>query len=474
MRQKTKFPSSPVMIVDDEKHILIAFETELRGAGITNTITVNDSRQVMALVSEHEVSIVMLDLSMPYLNGNELLEHLVQDFPEVPVIVVTGTDEVDTAVRCMKTGAFDNLVKPVEEGLLPATIRRAIRFRELNTEVRGLQNRLFDHKIEHPEVFRAIVTDCDKMRIIFQYAELVAKTSNPILITGETGVGKELISRPIHKLSDRLGDFISINVAGLDDNVFSDTLFGHRKGAFTGADEGRKGIIEQAAGGTLVLDEIGDLSPGSQVKLLRLLQEGEYLPLGEDKTKHSDVRIIAVTNHDLQEKQNRGQFRKDLYYRLQTHHIHVPPLRERMADLPSLVDHFLQKASRKLDIKTPVIPKELFDILGAYDFPGNIRELEAMISDAVSVHRGGILSTTSFRAYIGKSIRIPQGTMVTQNNDSANPFSVWDKLPTLKEADRLIMVEALHRTNNNMSVAAQILGISRQALGKRMQRRRDQ
>jgi DNA-binding NtrC family response regulator len=231
-------------------------------------------------------------------------------------------------------------------------------------------------------------------------------------------------------------------------------------------------MIEQASGGTLVLDEIGDLRPSSQVKLLRLLQEGEYLPLGEDKPKFSDARIIAMTNHDLQAQQNQGQFRKDLFYRLQTHHIRIPPLRERMSDLPLLVDHFLHKASQKLRIKTPTAPKELFDVLGAYDFPGNIRELEAMISDAVSVHPGGVLSTRSFRAYIGKSIPLPESAPVTKPIATDNPFSDWDKLPTLKDADRLVMEEAMRRSNNNLSVASHLLGISRQALGKRLQRQK--
>jgi len=464
------YPELPVMLVDDEEHILMAFETELKGAGITNTLSCNDSREVISRISQQEIKVMLLDLSMPYVSGEELLESMAQEFPDVPVIVVTGVDEVETAVRCMKAGAVDYLVKPVEEGLLAACVKRAVRFRELNDEVQSLKQRLLSHEPEHPEAFSSIITQSHSMGAVFKYIEAVARTSSPILITGETGVGKELIARAIHGLSGRSGEPVAVNVSGLDDNVFSDTLFGHKKGAFTGADRTRKGIIEQASGGSLFLDEIGDLSPASQVKLLRLLQEGEYLPLGSDLPSHTDARIIAATNHDLKKAQEQGRFRKDLYYRLKTHHIHIPPLRERIGDLPLLTDHFLEKASQQLGKERPSTPKELFDVLGAYAFPGNVRELEAMVFDAVSVHRSGILSTMPFRTHIGEPSSVFENPTNEKHGLTENPFSDWMNLPTLKDADRLIMEEALKRANRNLSVAAQLLGISKQALGKRLKR----
>ena len=460
------------MLVDDETSILLTFETELRSAGITNTMTCSDSREVIALVSRQAISALLLDLSMPYKNGEEILETMAEAFPEVPVIVVTGNDDVETAVRCMKSGALDYLVKPVEKGLLPACVKRAIRFRDLNDEIQDLRQRLLKGTLDQPQAFAEIVTRDENMLSLFKYMEAVAKTAHPILITGETGVGKELIARAIHDLSERSGTLVTVNVAGLDDHVFADTLFGHLKGAFTGADTPRKGVIHEAAGGTLFLDEIGDLALPSQVKLLRLIQEGEYLQLGSDRPLRTDTRIITATNQDLNKSREKDAFRNDLYYRLKTHHIHVPPLRERTTDIPLLVDHFLTNAANELSIKPPTVPKELFDVLAAYSFPGNVRELEAMVDDAVSIHHGGILSTQSFRTQIGQQGRPFESSHAANDPRTDNPFDSWIDLPTLKGADTLLMAAALSRANNNLSVAARILGISKQALGKRLKRSR--
>ena len=210
-----------------------------------------------------------------------------------------------------------------------------------------LKTRVLQGKVDQPEAFSEIITVSSRMDSIFQYIEAVAASPRPVLITGETGVGKELIARVVHKLSNRPGAFTPVNVAGLDDNVFTDTLFGHRKGAFTDAREARGGLLEQASGGTLFLDEIGDLSPASQVKLLRLLQEGEYLPLGSDVAKRSDARIVVATNQDLENLLSAKKFRKDLYYRLCDHHIRIPPLRDRLEDLPVLVEHFLIRLRKR-------------------------------------------------------------------------------------------------------------------------------
>ena len=212
-----------------------------------------------------------------------------------------------------------------------------------------------------------------------------------------------MIAKAVHLLSNRKGEFVPVNVAGLDENVFTDTLFGHKKGAFTGADRARIGLVEQASGGTLFLDEIGDLSADLQVKLLRLLQEGEYFPLGSDVTKRSDARVVVATNQELQTLQESGKFRKDLYYRLCAHHVHIPPLRERREDLPLLAEHFLEKSSEALGKKKPTPPKELFILLSSYHFPGNIRELKSMIWDAVSYHKIGKLSLDAFKTHIRKT-----------------------------------------------------------------------
>lgn len=255
-------------------------------------------------------------------------------------------------------------------------------------------------------------------------------------------------------------------MAGLDDTVFSDTLFGHVRGAFTGAEQARRGMVEEAGDGTLFLDEIGDLSIASQVKLLRLLQEGEYFPLGSDLPKRLKARIIVATHQDLVEKERGGIFRRDLYYRLRTHQVHLPSLRERRGDIPLLLDHFLEEASRTLGKKKPTPPKGLAQYLGTYCFPGNVRELKALVYDAVSVHRDRMLSMDTFI----KAIESLQYQCVAKGADTArqNPFSGFEELPTFSDAAAFLVLEAMDRAGNNQTLAARLLGISQPALSKRL------
>jgi DNA-binding NtrC family response regulator len=321
--------------------------------------------------------------------------------------------------------------------------------------------------------FENIITADQEMLAIFQYVTSIAKTSEPVLITGETGVGKELIAKAIHQQSDLKGRLVPVNTAGLDDTMFSDTLFGHRKGAYTGADKSRSGLIERAEGGTLFLDEVGDLTPASQVKLLRLLQEGEYMPLGQDALKHAKIRIITVTNQDLWLLQKTGRFRKDLNFRLRTHHIHVPPLRDRQGDLPLLVDHFLEKAASALGKKKPTPPRELVPLLLTYSFPGNIRELQAMIFDAISRHTNKVLSLNSFKRHIHEGHKyMPPTEHIVEGEPSYLRFP--KELPTIKEATRILVAEAMKRGGGNQSIAARMLGITQQALSKRLKKEREE
>jgi len=282
-------------------------------------------------------------------------------------------------------------------------------------------------------------------------------------------VGKELVARAVHRLSDSRGQLVSVNVAGLDDNVFSDTLFGHLRGAFTGADQPRRGMIEEAAEGTLFLDEIGDLSIASQVKLLRLLQEGEYFPLGSDRPKRLTARIIVATHQNLSAKEAAGSFRRDLYYRLRTHRIQIPPLRDRLGDIPLLVEHFLHKAAQDLGKKKPTPPRELFQLLASYGFPGNVRELRAMIYDAVSVHRDRVLSLESFIRAIGSTADSGSGGDVRLPGESL--FKGMERLPTITDTVEQLIAEAMERADNNQTIAARLLGISQPALSKRLSRR---
>jgi DNA-binding NtrC family response regulator len=467
---QTICPQLPVMLVDDEAQALTSFEVTLRSAGMNHFICCGDSRDVMSILGRQEIEIMLLDLWMPHVSGEELLRQITADYPDVPVVIVTGADDVETAVKCMKQGALDYIVKPVEKSRLISSVKRGIELRELHRENQLLKARVLSDRLSRPEAFAEIVTISPAMRSIFQYAEAVAPSPRPVLVTGETGVGKELVARALHVLSGRKGGFVPVNVAGLDDHVFADTLFGHKRGAFTGALEGRPGLLEQAASGTLFLDEIGDLSAVSQVKLLRLLQDGEYLPLGSDVAKRSDARIVVATNQDLEAARNSGRFRKDLYYRLCGHHIHIPPLRDRREDLAVLLDHFLEKAAAGLGKKRPTPPDELIKLLAAYHFPGNVRELESMVYNALSLHSSGKLSMDAFKTEIFKKQPGLVGDLTEKPDETGGLVVFPERLPTLKQIEQLLVDEALRRSGDNQSIAAAMLGITRQALNKRLKK----
>jgi DNA-binding NtrC family response regulator len=320
----------------------------------------------------------------------------------------------------------------------------------------------------HP-AFSHIITRNREMHSIFQYLESIAQSRQPILLTGETGVGKELFAQSVHALSGVTGPWVVVNVAGLDDVMFSDTLFGHARGAFTGADRSRRGLIETAAEGTLFLDEIGDLPQPSQIKLLRLLQNGEYMPLGEDRPRHCKAHIVAATNQDLWLLQRKGGFRKDLNFRLRTHHVHLPPLRERAEDIPALVDHFLVEAARDMKKRKPTPPKELYTLLQTYPFPGNVRELRSMVYDAVGRHRSKVLSLDVFKEHMDRDNGDRSDTPRPMADlDESAPFRGFQELPSIKEMTRMLVAEAMRRSNGNQSIAARMLGISQPALSKRL------
>ncbi len=452
-----------ILIVDDDDVIVELYSSILEAAGWANRLLCNDSREVMELLRENDVSAILLDLYMPNISGQELLDQIVREFPEIPVIILTLEDKIDVAVECMKVGAFDFMTKPIDENRLANSISHAVRVRELQDEVHVLSRRHGVADLDNPGVFEPIVTGSDVMITVFAYIEAIAKSPKALLITGESGTGKELVARAVHDVSDRSGQFVAVNVSGLDDTVFSDTLFGHRRGAFTGADGVRKGLIEQAAGGTLFLDEIGDLDNAAQVKLLRLLQEGEYYALGSDSPGHSSARISAATNADLQERQADGSFRRDLYYRLMAHHVRIPPLRERTEDLPLLLDHFIAESARLLNRSEPLAPARLGEILASYSFPGNIRELQSLVHDIVSRETGSTLPVEHFIDYIeGHRQESDLSGVGTRRFSFAEPF------PMLREVEQFLIDEALERSGGNQTVAARMLGISQSTLSRRL------
>jgi DNA-binding NtrC family response regulator len=465
-----RHPAFGVLLVDDEPAWLNTMSLSLeRQAGITHLFTCSDAREVLGLVERHGIGLVLLDLTMPHVSGEELLARLAEEHPEVSVIVVSALNQLETAVACMRAGAFDYFVKTAEEDDLVRGVRRAVRMQELQREGGDLRRRFLEDRLEHPAAFEAFVTQDKAMRAIFHYVEAVARGVQPVLVTGESGTGKELVARSLHLASGRRGELVAVNVAGLDDAVFADTLFGHVRGAFTGANEVRSGMVERAADGTLFLDEIGDLGPASQVKLLRLLQEGEYYPLGSDRPRFMRARVVVATHHDLAARRDAGTFRKDLFYRLRSHHVHVPPLRDRRGDIPLLLDHFLGEAAREFGKKKPTPPKQLAGLLASYAFPGNIRELRAMVSDAVGLHQGRVLSMDAFKRAIGE--RSPDAPAAGEAGP--NPFSALERFPTLAEARQLLVDEALRRAEGSQSVAARLLGISQSAVSRWLKGRRE-
>ncbi|HIJ87462.1 MAG TPA: sigma-54-dependent Fis family transcriptional regulator [Desulfuromonadales bacterium] len=464
------YPHFGVLLVDDEAAWLRSLRLTLeRSAGITNIMTCQESSTVMDLLEQHEIGLVLLDLNMPHLGGDQLICLIAERHPEIAVIVISGMNQIESAVNCIKQGAFDYFVKTVEEDRLVSGVMRAIRVLELERQNREMSSRMLSGELKHPAAFAGIVTTDRAMHAIFSYIEAVALSTEPLLILGESGVGKELIAKAAHTLSGCRGQLVSVNVAGLDDVVFADTLFGHVRGAFTGADQPRRGMIEEATDGTLFLDEIGDLSIASQVKLLRLLQEGEYFPLGSDRPKRLKARVVVATHQNLALKQESGSFRRDLYYRLCTHLVQVPPLRERKGDLPPLLDHFLEEAARALGKKKPTPPRELLQLLATYAFPGNVRELKALVYNAVSVHRDRVLSMDTFL----KTIIRPDTKQTTPDVSQAekNLYAGLERLPTFGEAAELLVEEAMTRANGNQTIAARLLGISQPALSKRLKLR---
>jgi len=466
------YPEYPILIVDDEKNALESFEITLNSCDIENIVLCQESKEVLSLLKSRKFEIILLDLTMPHITGEELLPLIIQDYPETPVIIITGDIEVETAVKCMQFGAFDYMVKPVEEKRLISGVKRAIEHNRLHRENMNLKHQFLYGKLTHPEAFSNIITQNPTMLSIFKYIDVIAKSPEPILLTGETGAGKELIAHAIHKISLRKGNFVPINIAGLDDTILSDTLFGHLKGAFTDAHQSRKGLIEQAAGGTLFLDEIGDLIHSSQVKLLRLIQEHEYFPIGSDIPRYTDAHIITSTNQDILRLLDSGQFRKDLYYRLDVHHVHIPPLREHKDDIPLLVDHFLEEAAKCYEKKKPTPPPELFTLLENYSFPGNIRELRAMIYDAVSAHTSGVLSMKSFRKVIDYKQKNHQNPVEGTEGVEPGWPGTFNSLPTLKQTEDWLIREALKQAKGNHSITAQLLGITRQTLINKLRKQK--
>jgi DNA-binding NtrC family response regulator len=463
-----------ILCLDDDAAVLARLGRALRYEGYSEVFLFERPGELWEALEGEPALAVILDLAMPEADGYEILAELRARYPELPVIVATALDDTESAVRCMRAGAFDFVPKTAETARLIASLEHAAQINSLRRYGAALRDSMLAPEREPPACFKPIVTRDQRMLALFRYIEAIASSDKAILVGGESGTGKELFAAAIHGASGRKGRLVTVNIAGLDDTMFSDTLFGHKKGAFTGADADRPGLIEQAAGGTLFLDEIGDLSQQSQVKLLRLIEQRLYYPLGADLTRSSDALIVAATNRDLGQAAAQGSFRRDLYYRLSTHYVAIPPLRERYGDLPLLVAYFASKAAEKFKKEPPTIPVELYDLLRTFDFPGNVRELESLVYDAVGRSASRVLPLASFKERIlpaasrDKAANPASGRERYGENGLGELLAAMPVLPGLKAMNEALILEAMRRSGGNQGIAAGLLGLSRTALNRRL------
>jgi DNA-binding NtrC family response regulator len=456
------YPEFTVLLVDDDEQLLRTLAMTLSSEGITNVDGATNGDAALAKLERDDIGLVLLDLNLPGESGLEILPRIRQRFPAIPVVVVTADDDVATAVECMRVGALDYLVKGGDPSKFIATTKLGVEIQQLRRENRELSSGFVSGSLKRPDVFSRIITSDEVMIGALHYVEAIATSSSTVLIRGESGTGKDLFAEAVHLASGRRGEFVVANVAGYDDALFADAVFGHVRGAFTGAERSRGGLVDRAAGGTLFLDEIGDLSVPSQIKLLRLLEAREYYPVGSDVPRSTDARIVVATNRDLGAAAADGSFRFDLYYRLATHQLHLPALRKRRGDIRLLFDHFLAEASRELKREFPRYSPELVSRLAQYDFPGNVRELRSMVFDAISRAGDGPLQLKSFPALAAE----PEKTTASGPADIAFP----DPLPTIKETTTQLVHEAMKRSGGNQTAAAAMLGMSQPALSQRLKR----
>jgi DNA-binding NtrC family response regulator len=394
--KKELLPEQPILMVDDEKNFLNSLDFELHSHGITNVECCQDSRDVMPKLKEKKYSVVLLDILMPHISGDELLPDIVDQYPDIPVIVITAFPDAKTARDCMEKGAFECLTKPIEIMELIRTIQDTLDLKDTHKDIILHKKKLFSYTSYKNRSFPNFITCSKAMLSICQTIGLVSFTYRPVLIMGETGVGKKLLASEIHQQSRRRGMFITFDTTGLNDEVFACLMFGYKRIMSQGEKEIIESKLEEARNGTLFIKEIGNISLESQAKLFRVLRDREYYPVGSNTLKSSRARIVAGTSKNLSALVQIGSFRYDLYNHLKAHEIHIPPLRERKEDIPLLLDHFLAEEAVKAGIKKPTVPRDLFPLLEKYDFPGNVGELKAMVYKAVIRCKSDILPTDIF------------------------------------------------------------------------------
>lgn len=439
-----------ILICDDEKNIREGLSASLEMEGY-ETVLAENGKVALEKISKGDIDLVITDLRMPEVSGEEVLEKVSRETPGVPVIILTGHGSIDSAVDAMRNGAYDFLTKPFNLDQLTMIVKRALQGRELSLQHRQLQEELNSRKS-----FESIIGKSGEMQKVFDMVRRVADSKASVLITGESGVGKELIADAIHNLSSRKDKpLIKVHCAALSKDLLESELFGHEKGAFTGALSRKRGRFELAQNGTIFLDEIGEIDQNVQIKLLRVLQEKQFERVGGEETVNVDVRVVSATNRDLEKEIEKGNFREDLFYRLNVVHIHVPPLRERKEDIPLLISHFLKTFSDENGKNIEGLDAKVKNILYSYDWPGNIRQLKNCIESCVVMCQGNFITLDD----------LPPGIAVTNEQNAIKiPYGI-----PMSEAEKIIIEQNLVANNGNKSKTADVLQIGRKTLHRKIE-----
>ncbi len=440
--------SLSVLVVDDDEGNRASLERIFVKEGMRVSLAAG-ARDALEVLRRARVDVVLTDLMMPGVSGAELLRAIKELSPDTEVVLMTAFGSVEVAVQAMRDGAYDFVEKPLKRMTIVKSVRKAGERRRLVSENRSLRQEL--RRLSE----RTIVGQSAVLRRVLQVVAQAAPSSATVLILGESGTGKELIARAVHEGSGRVGAFVAVNCAAIPEAILEAELFGHEKGAFTGATVRREGRFARATGGTLFLDEIGELTPSVQVKLLRVLQEGEYEPVG-GVTQKTDARIVAATNRDLRGEVEAGRFREDLYYRLNVIAVTAPPLRARPEDIPLLVDHFLTVYCRKNQRHLPQVPSAVLERLVHYAWPGNVRELENVIERCVVLSQRETLGLEDLPESIIESAGAPLSSL---------SFSIGTPLDQVEQS---MIRETLRHTNGDKSLAAQLLGISARTIYRKL------
>lgn len=447
-----------ILVVDDEKDFLESVKRGLVISGYKNLSLASDPLDALRLVESGEYfDVALLDITMSGMNGLELLERIKSVSPSTECIMVTAINEVGVAVQCMQKGALDYLVKPVLHEELVLRIKRALERKHL-IDILELKRSPSLPALNHPEAFQDISTASVSVQRALKEAELHAVSDLPVLITGESGTGKELLARAIHRASRRAKNpFVAINMASMSETLFEAEFFGHTKGAFTGAVGERSGYFESAHRGSLFLDEIGNLPLNLQAKLLRVLQEGEVMKIGSSKPMKIDVRFIAATNQDLERLMAKGQFRKDLFYRLRGAWLQLPPLRDRLEDVPVLVSRFINEIEPGRRPKA--VERDVLTFLEGYNYPGNIRELRSIIDVAANLAQGGTISLSTLPDYL------KHATLKGESSIRSRP----DGAMSLADVEKSCILAAYESTGRNKAQTAKQLQIGLNTLRRKLE-----